>query len=320
MNCNVIKSALFGLSVADALGVPVEFKSRAYLKSNPVTNMFGFGSHNQPIGTWSDDSSLAFCLADSLCNGYDLKDIAHKFLQWRNEEIWTPHGKIFDIGIATNEAINRIESGQTPSSCGGFEEKDNGNGSLMRIMPLVFHLQNETDLEKIFEITKAVSSITHAHFRSVLACFIYIVYILEILKGLDKLVAYQNTQTIINRFCTNKNFKNQEIKLFARILEADISELNESEIFSTGYVIHTLEASFWCFLNANSYSETVLKAINLGDDTDTTACVAGGIAGIYFGLENIPKSWMENLVKSNEINALAEKLYNRLNLNKTQKL
>ena len=183
MNYNVIKSALFGLSVADALGVPVEFKSRAYLKSNPVTNMFGFGSHNQPIGTWSDDSSLAFCLADSLCNSYDLKDIAHKFLQWRNEEIWTPHGKIFDIGIATHEAINRIESGQSPSSCGGYEEKDNGNGSLMRIMPLVFHLQNETDLEKIFEITKAVSSITHAHFRSVLACFIYIVYFRN-LKGI----------------------------------------------------------------------------------------------------------------------------------------
>ena len=94
---NTIESGLFGLAVGDAVGVPVEFKSRTYLKENPVTEMFGFGTHHQPPGTWSDDSSLAFCLAESLCKGYDLFDIARNFVKWYSAELWTPHGRVFDI-------------------------------------------------------------------------------------------------------------------------------------------------------------------------------------------------------------------------------
>ncbi|WP_306783611.1 O-acetyl-ADP-ribose deacetylase [Flavobacterium poyangense] len=166
-----IKSGLFGIAVGDALGVPVEFESRDYLKENPVSEMMGYGTHSQPIGTWSDDSSLAFCLAESLCKGYDLSDIAKNFVKWYGGELWTPHGKVFDIGIATRSAIHNIGRGHSPELCGGFEEKDNGNGSLMRILPLVFYLQKENDIEVIYKKVKEVSSITHAHFRSVFACF-----------------------------------------------------------------------------------------------------------------------------------------------------
>lgn len=309
---NKIQSALFGLAIGDALGVPVEFESRAYLKENPVSEMFGFGTHNQPLGTWSDDSSLAFCLAESLCKEFDLSDIARNFVRWYNGELWTPHGEVFDIGIATRNAIHNIGKGHEPQLCGGFEEKDNGNGSLMRILPLVFYLESEEDIEVVYQKVKAVSSITHAHFRSVFACFIYVIYCLQILKGKDKVEAYKQMQNILAEFLVDKKFNLDEIQLFNRVLEHDISEYSEANIHSSGYVLDSLQASLWSFLNSNSYEETVLKAVNLGGDTDTTGAISGGLAGIYYGIENIPKKWIEVLVRKNDIQLLAKKLYKNL--------
>lgn len=178
---NLVKSGIFGICVGDALGVPVEFKRREELKQLPVTDMRAFGTHHQPAGTWSDDGSLTLCLADSLCNGYNLEDIALKFLQWYNAEIWTPHGRVFDIGIATSQAIHRISKGTPPTLCGGTSEQDNGDGSLMRIFPLLFCIK-DLPLNQRFEKIKEVSSITHGHIRSVLACFIYMEFALEILN------------------------------------------------------------------------------------------------------------------------------------------
>ena len=303
-----IKSGLFGVAVGDALGVPVEFKSRDYLKQNPVLDMFGFGTHHQPIGTWSDDSSLAFCLAESLCKGYDLSDIAKNFVKWYNEEKWTPHGKVFDIGIATRHAIHNIEKGHLPELCGGFDEKDNGNGSLMRILPLVFYLQKEKNIEVIYQKVKEVSSITHGHFRSVFSCFIYVIYCLEILKDKDKAEAYIEMQNSVSDFLKDKNFNSFEIELFDRVLKNNIAEYPENEIHSSGYVLHSLEAGLWCFFNSDSYEETVLKAVNLGEDTDTTGAIAGGLAGIYYGIDTIPEKWISVLAKKNDIDDLCERL------------
>ncbi|WP_349293766.1 ADP-ribosylglycohydrolase family protein [Flavobacterium gelatinilyticum] len=309
---NKIESALFGLAIGDALGVPVEFESRTYLKQNPVTDMFGFGTHHQPAGTWSDDSSLAFCLAESLCSGYDLNDIARNFVKWYSGNLWTPHGRVFDIGIATQHAVLNIAKGHQPDLCGGFSESDNGNGSLMRILPLLFYLQNEKDIEVIYQKVKEVSSITHAHFRSVFACFIYMVYCLEILKDKDKFEAYKNMQFVLSEFLQGKSFNPREIGLFDKILKNDISKYEETDIQSSGYVLHSLEASFWCFLNSDSYEETVLKAVNLGEDTDTTGAIAGGLAGMYYGIDAIPKKWIDKLVRTNDIKDLAERLSNRI--------
>ncbi|WP_428230988.1 ADP-ribosylglycohydrolase family protein [Flavobacterium sp.] len=310
---NKIESGLFGLAIGDALGVPVEFYSRNSLKQNPVSEMIGYGTHYQPLGTWSDDSSLVFCLAESLCKDYDLFDIGRNFVKWYSTELWTPHGKVFDIGIATRNAIHNIAKGHEPELCGGFEEKDNGNGSLMRILPLVFYLQKEKDIDVIYQKVKAVSSITHAHFRSVFACFIYVIYCFEILKGKNKKEAYTEMQNLLSDFLKDKEYNPKEIQLFDRILQNDISGYPENEIASSGYVLHSLEASFWCFLNSDTYEETVLKAVNLGEDTDTTAAIAGGLAGIYYGIENIPVKWIENLVRTNDIKDLAERLSKSIN-------
>ena len=315
-----IHSALFGLAVGDALGVPVEFQDRELLKKFPVIDMREYGSHNQPKGTWSDDSSLTFCLAESLCKGYDINDIAYNFVLWRKEFLWTPHGKVFDIGIATNSAIHSIEKGTKPLLAGGKTEKDNGNGSLMRILPLLFYIK-DMNISKRFEIISDVSSITHAHIRSKISCFIYLEFALQILKGKNKVEAYESMKKNVNDFLLfNPICSQTELDKFHKILENKVgnyeiiklSTLKEKEICSGGYVLDSLEASLWCFLNSNSYEETVLKAVNLGGDSDTTGAIAGGLAGLFYGYEAIPEDWLNVLARKNDIANLCNKLSEKL--------
>ncbi|AWK03378.1 hypothetical protein HYN56_03715 [Flavobacterium crocinum] len=307
-----IESGLFGVAIGDALGVPVEFKSREKLKENPVVDMMGFMSWNQPPGTFSDDSSLAFCTAESLCKGYDIEDMALTFVKWMQEGYWGAHNKVFDIGGTTKHSLARVVKGESARNSGNFFEEDNGNGSLMRILPLVFYLQKENDIEVIYKKVKEVSSITHAHFRSGFACFIYVVYCLEILKDKDKFEAYKEMQNVLSKFLEDKKYNPVEIQLFEKLLKNDIWTYPENEIRASGYVLHSLEASFWCFLNSDSYEKTVLKAVNLGEDTDTTGAIAGGLAGIYYGIENIPEKWIDNLARSNDIEDLAYRLSQKI--------
>ncbi|QXU48001.1 ADP-ribosylglycohydrolase family protein [Chryseobacterium sp. D764] len=309
---NKVKAGIMGVCIGDALGVPVEFRSREQLKRSPVTKMRALGTHHQPAGTWSDDGSLTLCLADSLCNGYNLEDMALKFLQWYNAEIWTPHGRVFDIGTVTRQAIYKVSKGYTPQLCGGTSEFDNGNGSLMRILPLLFYIK-DFPIEARFDRVKEVSSITHGHIRSVISCFIYLELLLEILNGAEKFEAYYKIQKSVKHFLDyNPVCSQAEMDKFERILNKDIFEYEQEKIGSSGYVLHSLEASLWCFLNSGSYSEAVLKAVNLGEDTDTTGAITGGIAGIYYGYGSIPEEWIAELVRKEDIEALCEKLNQKL--------
>ena len=302
MKNNCITSTFIGLAVGDALGVPVEFRSRESLRQNPVVDMRSFGTHEQPKGTWSDDSSLTFCLTESLCNGYDLKDISIKFAQWYSELIWTQHGKVFDIGNTTRRAIEEfLRNNKTRPMLGGSSEYDNGNGSLMRISPLVYYIK-DVSIEKRFDIIKDISKLTHGHIRSTISCFIYLEFFIEVINGLKLKDAYDKMKRTVNNFLlANPICSQKEIDTFNRVLTSDIETYKEDEIKSGGYVVHTLEASLWCLLNTNSYSEAVLKAVNLGDDTDTTATVVGAIAGMHYGLSEIPKEWIESLVRKEDI-------------------
>lgn len=306
-----IKSALFGVAVGDALGVPVEFTSRQTLSKNPVTDMLGYGTYNLPAGTWSDDSSLTFCLAEALIQDFDLNIIGQNFVKWAHENYWTPHGHVFDIGIATSRAISRLAKGEKPELAGGFDETDNGNGSLMRIIPLLFHLLNKPIKER-YDITKKVSSITHGHIRSVIACFYYLEFARQILVGKNKFEIYGNLQTEILNHLTSLAINPTEIAKFDRLLKGDIAKLDEDEIQSSGYVLHTLEASIWCLLTTDNYKEAVLKAVNLGNDTDTTGAVTGGLAGLLYGLDDIPKKWLQQIAKYNDIENLAERLNEKI--------
>lgn len=306
-----IQSALFGVTVGDALGVPVEFNSRQTIAQNPVTDMIGFGTYHLPAGTWSDDSSLTFCLAEALTQDFDLNTIGQNFVKWHQENFWTPRGNVFDIGNATRQAIARLAQGERPDLAGGFDESSNGNGSLMRILPLLFYIQDKPINER-YEITKQVSSITHGHIRSVIACFYYLEYALQLFLGKDKFKIYKNLQIEITNHLTSLSINPTEIALFDRLLKNDIHELTEDEIQSGGYVLHTLEASIWCLLTTGNYKKAVLKAVNLGSDTDTTGAVTGGLAGLLYGLDNIPINWIKQLARRDDIENLAERLADRI--------
>ncbi|NAS30029.1 ADP-ribosylglycohydrolase family protein [Flavobacteriaceae bacterium R38] len=312
MNINKLKGGIFGVTIGDALGVPVEFKSREFLRVNPVKDFLGYLCWNQPPGTWSDDSSLTLCLIDSLINGFDIEDIGQKFANWYQNGYWGAHHKVFDVGGSIRCSLERIIAGESARFSGGFFEYDNGNGSLMRILPMVYFLQNERSIEERFMKIREVSSITHANLRSVLSCFIYTEYALLLLKGDDKYLAYQKIKKQLVDFVEEKDFNQREIKLFERVLIQDIFDINESEIKSSGYVLHSLEASLWCFLNTDSYQEAVLKAVNLGDDTDTTAAITGGLAGLYYGYDKIPENWKKEVARFNDIESLIENFYTKL--------
>lgn len=302
-----IKAVLFGLAVGDALGVPVEFREREGLKNNPVTDMKGYGSHNQPAGTWSDDSSLAFCLAEALTTGFDISLIAQYFVDWRYHNFWTPHGEVFDIGITTSEAIYRLKNGADPALAGGFYEDENGNGSLMRILPLLFYYKDKPITER-FELTKAVSALTHGHMRAVIACFYYLEFARLILLQKDKFEAFLSLQQTLPAFITQLGIHSGEVAKFSRLLQEDLQFAPESTISSGGYVLHTLEASIWCILTTDTYAAAVLKAVNLGRDTDTTGAVTGGLAGLIYGVDNIPENWIAQLARRKDIDDLAARL------------
>ena len=292
---------IFGFCVGDALGVPVEFESREERIKDKVHEMRAYGTHHQYFGTWSDDTSLTLCLIDSLKNGYDLRDIANKFMEFYFDAFWTPYGKVFDIGNTTALAIQQISMGEPLEFCGGSSENSNGNGSLMRILPLAYYLKDTESFEKI-RIIEEVSSLTHAHKRSKLACIIYTEIAINLIKSKDKIESYEESIKFIEKYCFDK-YKD-ELQYFRRLLNKEIYLLTENEISSSGYVVDTLEAAIWSFLLSHDYEEAIFTAINLGDDTDTIGALAGGLAGIYYGFDSINNNWVQCLARKRDIHEL----------------
>ena len=304
---NIYKDILFGVVVGDALGVPVEFMSREEIAQEPITDMIGFGTYSLPAGTFSDDSSLAFCLAEALTQEFSLVNIGDNFVAWLNKNYWTARGNVFDVGIGTSQAISRLEEGGKPELAGGMDVLDNGNGSLMRILPLLIYIKDK-QLADRYQITKLVSSITHRHIRSVIACFYYLEFARKITEGIDKFQIYKTLQIEITDYLNSLSINKDEIKLFDRLLKGNIFELTDKEILSSGYVLHTLEASIWCLLTTDDYKTATLRAVNLGDDTDTTGAVTGGLAGLLYGFESIPANWIEQIARKKDIDNLADRL------------
>jgi ADP-ribosylglycohydrolase len=307
-----IKGGIIGVAVGDALGVPYEFLSRDEMKERPAKSLIGYGSHYQPAGTWSDDSSLTFCLMEGLLNGYNTKSIADKFIAWYDESYWTPHGYVFDIGITTRQSILYMKKGHAPEICGGMDEYSNGNGSLMRILPLVYFIKDIESIDERYQIVKDISSLTHAHLRSIIACFIYTEYALELLKNSNKLDAYHAIKNRVKTYLNTRDLNPKELGFYFEILDEDVYNIEEDRISGSGYVVNALKASLWCFINMKSYEDAVIKAVNLGEDTDTTAAITGGLAGLHYGVDSIPKAWRDKLAKYEQIEDLIFRFYKSL--------
>lgn len=304
-----LKDAIIGLAIGDAMGVPLEFKAREYLQANLTTEMKGYGSHNVPKGTWSDDTSMTLALIDAINKTGEIvpKDIADNFVKWLDNAEFTPGGKVFDVGGTCLRAIVRYRGNLAkPEECGEDGEWSNGNGSLMRISPLIFYCYDKNmNNEEIYECVKTVSSITHKHEISVMGCYIYVLFGIELLKGSNFLEAY-NVIKNINYHFFSQNCKNR----YDRIINSEIYNYSMDEIKSTGYIVDTLEAALWCLMNTNCFDDAVIKAINLGDDTDTVGACVGALAAICYGDDSINENWKRDLLKLDEIIGTCEEFEN----------
>lgn len=256
-------SVVYGAAVGDALGVPFEFRQRG---SFTCAGMVAHGTHDMPAGTFSDDTSLLLATVDSLreCGGVDVEDMRQRFCDWLNKGDYTPDGTVFDVGNATATAL------RAGSGCEG--ERSNGNGSLMRIAPLAFSDAADEQVEE-------VSAVTHAHEISRKACVAFVQILRRVLDG-------EMLETAITA-------SQPDDPLFAFM--GELVDMPRAAVRSTGYVLDTLGAALWCALHTNGYKGCVLAAVDLGDDTDTTACVAGALAGAMYGLDAIPQEWLEVL-------------------------
>ena len=291
-----VENGIIGFVVGDTMGVPVEFNSRGKLLLNPVTEMLEYGTHNMPKGCWSDDTSMTLATMDSIikCKEINTNDMADRFIKWYRNGEYTATGIMFDIGTTTKQALIKYQRGiDIASKCGGEREYDNGNGSIMRMLPIAYYcyLKSLEDTE-ILKIVKEVSSITHRHQISILGCYIYVRLAMELLKGKELLQAYQEIKKLDYSY-----FTEDTIYKYERILNNDIGLYNINDISSNGYIVSTLEATLWTLINSKSFNETIIKAINLGEDTDTVGACVGGLAGIYYGIENINQKWKDNILR-----------------------
>ncbi|WP_425531930.1 ADP-ribosylglycohydrolase family protein [Bacillus glycinifermentans] len=293
---------ILGGIIGDALGVPVEFKARNMLN---IKGMTGFGTYNQPPGTWSDDTSLTLCLMENLIEGQDEIGLMKKFIAYR-EGYWTPYGRMFDIGRATDEAIERFQRGASIDECGGKSEFDNGNGALMRIAPLAFTLCSEPDFSKRKTEVERWAVITHRHLRSTLGCIFYIEFLIRLFHDDGPFEAYQKAVDLCVKRLAGTEYEG-EFKAYERIISRELPDLQKKDIFSDGYVVHSLEAALWCFLNHDDYSEAVLSAVNLGEDADTISFLTGTMAGMHHRMNGIPEEWINALARKEDIFDLCER-------------
>lgn len=275
-----LQDAIYGFAIGDALGVPYEFKKRGTFECN---DMVGHGTHNQPAGTWSDDTSMVLATMKSLANSeeIDLDDIMSEFVSWRVGGSYTPYGTCFDIGGTTASAIDKYVHGLVIEACGNTGEWSNGNGALMRMLPLAFMDLTAGQVDQIAELT-------HNTVRSNFFCEWYV------------------------KICSS--IINNTFDPFDQYLGM-IRNLHISELDSSGYVVGTFISALWCFLNTDNYKDCVIQAVNLGDDTDTVAAIAGGLAGLYYGIDAIPSEWINRLANKELIDKIIAEFNQKVKMN-----
>lgn len=295
-------TGIMGLVVGDALGLPVQFSTREDMKAKPVKDMEGYGAFLVPEGSWSDDSSLAMATLCSLLEkeGVDYEDMMGRFADWQFKGDYTPFGYAYDQGRTCLEAIYSYAKGADVEHCGQTGERSNGNGSLMRILPVCLYAygQEKTGtitVSEALEIVHKVSALTHAHLRSKMACGIYYFLVKAVLDGRGSLQERLQKGMDEARVYYEKDITNLvELAYYGKLFNMESLRLTtEEQINSSGYVVDSLEAAVWGLLTTDTYKDALLKVVNLGEDTDTIAAIAGGLGALYYGYEGIPAEWIE---------------------------
>lgn len=290
---NRARGAMLGLAVGDAVGTTVEFKPRGSF--TPLTDMVGGGPFKLLAGQWTDDTSMALCLAASLVeNGFDTHDQMQRYLLWHDEGYMSSNGRCFDIGNATSSALERFR--RTGNPVAGSSKPDTaGNGSIMRLAPVpIYYLDTP---ERALQMSQAQSKTTHGAPECLMACGLLAESLIRALQGREKDGVLALFQPI---FPFSKPMQS--------IAEGHYKNKSQAQIQGSGYVVESLEAAFWCFWQTDNFKDCILLAANLGDDADTTAAVAGQLAGAFYGESGIPEQWLKKLMMAKEIGRLAEEL------------
>ena len=312
---NIWVNGMMGVVVGDALGMPVQFANRVELKINPVKTMEGYGTYNMPPGTWSDDSSMALATLDSIREHGEVNysDIMERFVKWLFFGEYTPAGKTFDQGNTCVEAIYNYVREKDYRTCGKTGEYANGNGALMRIMPACLYayekvLSEEWNVNQALECIHQISALTHNHLRSKIACGIYYFMIKNIMGGCQSLLErLQNGVDEAVKFYHGDIVNYAELAYYMRLFHLDeFAKNKEDTIKSSGYVVDSLEAAVWSLITTDTLEECLLKAVNLGGDSDTIGAIAGGLAGLFYGYDSVPEEWRKQIIKEEEIIALCE--------------
>jgi ADP-ribosyl-[dinitrogen reductase] hydrolase len=288
------RACLFGLAVGDAIGTTVEFSRRGTFA--PVTDMVGGGPFDLKPGEWTDDTSMALCLAESLaeCGGFDPRDQMERYCRWWREGHLSSNGRCFDIGITVSGALRKFEESGEPFS-GSTAPDTAGNGSIMRLAPAPIFANG--DLRETIRLSRESSRTTHGAEECLDACHALGVLLHHLLGGMQKEEALEKMKS--------ESVTSPKVRA---ILEGSYREKPKAEIRASGYVIHTLEAALWSFHRTTSFRDAILTAVNLGEDADTTGAVCGQIAGACYGIEAIPAGWLAKLAKRIMIESLAERL------------
>lgn len=316
-NTDAMLNGMMGLITGDALGCPVQFMSRSEIRNRPkgpVSDMEEFGTYHMPKGTWTDDSSMALAALASIRekDGIDPEDIMERFMNWEFDGDYTPYGEAFDQGLTCIEAIMRFARGENSTSCGRTGEHANGNGALMRILPVCLYYVEQvrqgkcTDADAVQGI-HAVASLTHNHLRSNIACGLYYFMVKTLVSGSGESLGDLLQKGLDEGFAFyEKDVANlTQLAFYGRTRNlASFSGTPEKEIISSGYVVVSFEAALWCLITTDSFKDCLLKAVNLGDDTDTVAAIAGGLAGLFYGYEAFPEEWLKVIVKREWIEEL----------------
>lgn len=266
------RGALLGLAIGDAVGTTVEFKPRGSFE--PLTDMIGGGPFNLEAGRWTDDTSMALCLAESLLEskGMNLTDQLERYVRWYRHGLWSSKGYCFDIGNATRTALEHFEATRDPYS-GSTDPYSAGNGSIMRLVPVV--LYHARDKQAAIAAAIESSRTTHQAPSCLMICGAMAELLCDLLNG----------------------------------IRPQLPIAPDSEIVGSGYVVKSFEAALWAFQGSNTFEEAILRAANLGDDADTTAAVTGQLAGAWYGVRGIPQHWRERCYRAAEIVARADQLY-----------
>jgi len=299
------RGCLLGLAIGDALGAAVEFKRPGTF--DPVTGFRAGGPHGLAPGEWTDDTSMALALADSIASvGWDLRDQATRYVRWMRKGDYSVTGRCFDIGCTTGTALVEFERSGNPLTCGDVIDRSSGNGSIMRLapVPIRYHSLLSEDIRQLAELAAESSLVTHASPKCLSACRYLGLVLAGLITGTDKEEVLSPSWPMLQELCDHSR------------LHPDIEEVaggsfrtrQPPQIKGSGYVVRSLEAALWAFHHTSDFESAVLAAVNLGDDADSTGAVCGQLAGACYGDEGISAELLSGLVKREMIEVAVARL------------